>query len=72
MMQCECYAPHQVDITQAVDPEGVQGRCDSVQLVGFEGLLTLCHCAVESGADPPVHAAQGSQLRIGKAKKHFG
>ena len=70
-MQCGGNAPHQVDITQAVDPEGVLGRWDSVQLVGVKGLLTKCHCAVESGADPLVHAAQGSQLRIGIAKKHF-
>lgn len=63
-MLCESHAPHHVDITQAVDPEGVQGRCDSMQLIGFKGLLTLHYCAVQSGADPLVHAAQGSRLKL--------
>lgn len=37
----ESYAPHHVDITQAVDPEGVQSGCDCMQLIRFKGLLTL-------------------------------
>lgn len=68
MMVWESYAPHHVDITQAVDPEGVQVRRDNVQLIGFKGLLTLYYCAVESGADPPVHTAHRSQLTIGKGR----
>lgn len=63
-MLCESHAPHHVDVTQAVDPEGVQGRCDCMQLIGFKVLLTLHYCAVESGADPLVHAAQGSRLKL--------
>ncbi len=53
----ESFVPHHVDITQALDPEGAQGRCHSMQLVRFKGLLTLYHCAVQSGADPLVHDA---------------
>lgn len=67
-MSCKSFATHHVDITQAVDPEGVQGRCDSMQLVGFKGLLTLHYGAVESGADPPVHAAERGRLKIGTGK----
>lgn len=68
-MQCESSAPHHVDVTQAVDPEGVQRRCDRVQLVGLEGLLTLNHSTVESGADPALHAAHCTRLEMGK--KHL-
>lgn len=53
---------HQIDITQAVDPEGVQGRGDHVQLIGLKGLLTLHHCAVQPGADPLVHPAHRARL----------
>lgn len=53
---------HQIDITQAVDPEGVQGRADHVQLIGLKGLLTLHHCAVQPGADPLVHPAHRARL----------
>lgn len=56
-------SPHQVDVTQAVEPEGVDAGGDHVQLVGLEGLFTLQHGAVQPGADPLVHPAQGSGLQ---------
>lgn len=37
---------HQVDVTQAAEPEGVEAGGDGVQLVGLEGLFTLQHGAV--------------------------
>lgn len=64
-------APHHVNITQAVDPEGVQGRRDGVELISFKDLLTLSNRAVESGADPAVHAAQRSCLQRGKHCKRL-
>lgn len=56
------HASYQVDVTQVMNPKGVQGGGDSVQLIGFKGLLTLQHCAVESGADPPLHTACRNRL----------
>lgn len=63
--------PHHVHITQAVDPEGVKGRGDGVQLIGFKGLFTLCYGTVQSGADPPVHAAHWSRLDSGKKNLQY-
>lgn len=45
-MSWDSCAPHHVNITQAVDPEGVQGRRDAVELISFKGLLTLPNRAV--------------------------
>lgn len=60
---CTHDASHQVDVTQVVDPEGVQSRCDRVELVGLQRLLALDYGAVESGADPAIHAAERSRLQ---------
>lgn len=59
---------HHVDVTQIVDPEGVQSSSDSVQLVFFKGLLHLRHGAVKARADPAVHAAQIRRLTFGNGK----
>lgn len=54
---------HQVDVTQAVDPEVLERRRDHVDLRGLEGLFTLDQGPVEPGADPLIHEADGSRLR---------
>lgn len=69
-MRSISHAPHHIDITQVVDPEGVQGSRDNVQLIQLKCLLTSQYRAVKPGADPPVHAAQMSGLK-GKMLKRI-
>ena len=59
---------HQIDITETVQPEGVQCGGDSLELVVFKALLTLQNSVIESGAHPPVHTAQRIHLKTERNK----
>jgi len=49
--------PHQVDVTELVQPEGVDGRGDAGEVVGLEARAADPHRRRQPGQDPPVHRA---------------
>lgn len=49
--------PHQIDITELVEPEAVLGSSDSWEVVGLETLVAEPHSLSQPTADPAVHQA---------------
>ena len=47
--------PHQVDVTELIQPEGVDGRCDAGEVVGLEACGAASHRRRQPGQDPAVH-----------------
>lgn len=47
-------APYQVDITQLVQPEVVNGRCDGWEVVGPERSIAQSHSCAQPRENPPV------------------
>ena len=45
---------YQVDITELVKPEVVDGGGDSREVVGFEASITESNSSTQPGQDPPV------------------
>lgn len=46
--------PHQVDITQLIQPEVVDCGGDSWEVVGFEASITETNSSTKSRKNPPV------------------
>ena len=53
----QAVPPHQVDITELVEPEAVLGSGDSWEVVGLETLVAEPHSFSQPAADPAVHQA---------------
>ena len=50
------YVPaHQVDVTELVEPEVVDGCGDKGEVVLLEALVGIVHSNCEATQDPPVH-----------------
>lgn len=63
-------APHQVDVTEAVEPEVVQGVGGEGQLPGEEAALALPGGVSQAAQDPGVHGGRGAQLQTEGAAGH--
>lgn len=67
---CAQPAPHQVDITEAVEPEVVQGMGGERQLLGEEAALTLSGGVGQAAQDPGIHGGCGAQLQGRRGCSH--
>lgn len=55
---------YQIDVTQFVEPEVIDGRGDPREIVGLESGLALDHGGTEAGQDPAVrNILLATQLR---------
>lgn len=49
--------PYQVDVTELVQPEVVDGGGDGREVVGLEAGVTECNSGAQPGQNPPVRYA---------------
>lgn len=62
--------PYQVDVTQLVQPEVVDGSCNCWEVVRFECSITQTNSCAQSGQNPPVwYALLSAQLSRRKRKE---
>lgn len=50
-------SPHQVDVTELIEPEAVLGSGHSWEIIGLETLVAKPHGLSQPAADPAVHQA---------------
>lgn len=60
-----CPTTHQVDITEVVEPEMIQGVGDERQVPAEEAPLTLMGCKGQAAQNPGVHGRGGRHLQAG-------
>lgn len=55
---------YQINVTQLIEPEVVDGRGDCWEVVLLESVSTEGHGSTEAGQNPPIgHALTAAQLR---------
>lgn len=54
---------HQIHVTEAVEPEGMQSGGDGVELIALKAFITLYYCTVKSRTDPSVYPRHRKGLR---------
>lgn len=56
--------PYQINITELVQPEIVNGSGDCRKIVGLESVITLRYCCAQTGQNPAIrHTFTATQLR---------
>lgn len=60
---------HQVDVTEIVQPEEMDGGGSRMEFTFLKLLGTVFRCVIETAEDPPVHGGPGQDLKQREAPK---